>query len=128
MVFKRLRYYSIVAILLVALVLGFVFGGAASSSSSNVQPDLPEEVIPTPPTDIGDGEEDGGQVHGSAVPGDGGPPVRQVPALCGKLEARGGGAVGGEPEAQGLIGGPSCSAVLHSPASIEMKNETPVFF
>ena len=57
MVFKRLRYYSIVAILLVALVLGFVFGGAASSSSSNVQFDLPEEIIPTPPTDTDDGEE-----------------------------------------------------------------------
>ena len=57
MIFKRLRYYSIVAILLVALVLGFVFGGAASSSNSNVQPDLPEEIIPTPPTDTDDGEE-----------------------------------------------------------------------
>ena len=63
MIFKRLRYYSIVAILLVALVLGFVFGGAASSSSSNVQPDLPEEVIPTPPTDTGDEEEDGGNTE-----------------------------------------------------------------
>lgn len=56
MVFKRLRYYSIVAILLVALVLGFVFGGAVASSSSNVQPDLPEEVIPKPPIDSDDGE------------------------------------------------------------------------
>ena len=56
MVFKRLRYYSIVAILLVTLVLGFVFGGAASSSSSNVQPDLPAEVIPKPPIDSDGGE------------------------------------------------------------------------
>lgn len=57
MVFKRLRYYSIIAILLCALILGFTFGGAASSSSSNIQPDVPEQIIPTLPDDNIDGEE-----------------------------------------------------------------------
>lgn len=57
MIFKRLRYYSIVAILLVALVLGFTFGGTIASSSSDIKPEIPEQIIPSVPDDDSNSED-----------------------------------------------------------------------
>lgn len=51
MVFKRLRYYTIIGILIVALVLGLAFGGSMATATDNIQPELPEQSLPTVPDD-----------------------------------------------------------------------------
>ena len=46
MAFKRLRYYTIIGILIVALVLGLAFGGSMATATDNIQPELPEQTLP----------------------------------------------------------------------------------
>ena len=61
MVFHRLKYYSVVAILIIAIVLGVVFGGSVLSSNTNLKPEIPE--ISTPPNiDESLPNEDGSEV------------------------------------------------------------------